>query len=101
MATYTELFDLRHNSDLMNRISVANIVAAEVIRKETTSVPNHANRLIWAKAVFENPTIEAKRMLWAVLAANKDNTVAQITGASDVEIQTAVDTAIDIFATGV
>lgn len=100
MATYTELFGLNNNSDLRNKITVACIVAAETIRTELVTVPNHANRLSWASVVFANPAREAERLTWAVLAQNKTATVAQITAASDATIQTAVDAAVDVFATG-
>ena len=100
MATYTELFGLNNNSDLRNKVRVACIVAAETVMSELDTVPNHANRLIWAKAVFTSPDAEAKRMFMAVLAANHDLTTAQITGASDEAIQTNVDNHIDLFATG-
>lgn len=100
MATYAELFDLRANSAVKNKVTVACIVAAEAIRTENGGTANHANRLIWAAAVFANPEHEASRMLWAVLAANKDSTVGQITGATDAQIQAAVDAAVDVFATG-
>lgn len=100
MATYTELFALRANDDLRNKIAVACIVAAETIRGEAVNTVNHANRLIWAKAVFADPINEASRMLWAILAQNKVLTVAQITSAADTAIQTAVNNAVDVFATG-
>ncbi len=98
MATYIELFNLRNNSILKNRVSVAIIVAAENIRSDGSPPANQAVRLIWAKASFANPNQEADRMLWALLAANKSSTVSNITDASDAVIQTAVDAAVDIFA---
>lgn len=100
MATYDELLLAAENGTLRNRIRVACVVAAEAIRTELTSVTNHANRLVWAKAVFANPQYEAERMLWAVLAQNRTATLAQITGANDATIQTAVNAAVDVFATG-
>ena len=100
MATYTELYDLHNNSALQNRVRTACLIAAETVMNEDGSIPNHTNRLIWAKGVFDNPTGEAKRMYWAVLAANKDATVAQIQAATDTAIQTNVDDHVDLFATG-
>lgn len=96
MATYAELFDLRQNSELKNKVSVAVIVAAEAIRSLTP--PDTAARLAWAKAAFERPANEATRMMMAVLAAHKDSSVAEIVGASDPAVQTAVDAAVDVFA---
>ena len=100
MATYVELHDLQSDNELQRRVTAACVVAAETVRSELGSVDNHANRLIWAANVFTNPASEAKRMLWALLAANKDSDASVITGAADSVIQAAVDTAIDLFATG-
>ena len=101
MATYEELHELHANSELRNRVRVACFVAAEAIRTEDGATTNHASRLLWSKAVFEDPRSESKRMYCAVLAANKDASVAQIASASDAAIQTQVDAAVDHFATGV
>ena len=76
------------------------MIAAEAIRTESDQTTNHANRLIWAAGVFDNPRQEAERMYWALLAANEAQTVATITSASDSAIQTNVDAAVDLFATG-
>jgi hypothetical protein len=100
MATYVELLQAAEDPGLRTRMRVACIVAAELIRTEAGTVTNHANRLIWAKAVFANPIAEADRMLWAVLAQNRTATLAQVTGASDTALQTAVNNAVDVFATG-
>ncbi len=100
MATYTELFGLYSNSDLRNRVSVACIVAAETIRAEDPGIVNHANRLLWAKQVFEQPGAAAEAMLMAVLAANKALTASQIVNATDAAIQTAVNNEVNVFATG-
>ena len=55
MATYSELFDLRSDSDLRNKIAVAVIIAAETIRNESGATTNNANRLIWAKEASGRP----------------------------------------------
>lgn len=91
MATYQELFDLYNNSVLRNRINVACVIAAQAIAVELVTVPNHANRLLWAKQVFGNPEGVATSMLMAALAVNAGLTVAQITGATDAALQTVVN----------
>lgn len=98
MATYDELLLASENPDFNKKIRVACIVAAEKVRVESTSVTNHAARILWAKAVFANPVFEAQRMSWAVLAQNRAATYAQIIGANDATVQTAVDAAVDVFA---
>ena len=101
MATYTELYSLMSGqSELKNKITVAVIVAAESIRNEDVGTTNHANRLIWASQAFLSPSSMAEKMLMAVLASNKDQTVSTINSASDEILQTCVNNVIDIFATG-
>jgi len=100
MATYTELFSLHNNSALRNRVQTAVLIAAEAVMNEVGTTPNHANRLVWAKGVFASPGREAEQMFMAVLAANSEFTVVQITGASDAAIQANVDAHIDLFADG-
>lgn len=98
MATYAELYNLQSNSALKNRIAVACVVAAELIRGEDVATVNHTNRATWARNVFADAGRESTRMMMAVLAQNRGFTVAQITGATDAEIQTAVNNAVNVFA---
>lgn len=100
MASYSDLYNLITDSSLRNKIRVAVVVAAEAIRNEDVGTANHANRLVWAASVFQDPKGESDRMFWAVIAANKDASVATIQGASDAAIQTQVNAAVDLFATG-
>lgn len=101
MATNTELYGLKNDSTLRNRVEMECIIAAETVMNEVDTTPNHANRLIWAASVFANSAAEAGRMFMAVLAANAEHTVEQIQGASDEAIQANVDAHVDLFATGV
>ena len=100
MATYLELRQLYAHGDLLNRLEVACIVAAEAIRSEDGGTVNHANRLLWAKAVFSGSRRAAGQMMMALLAANKELTSAQIVAVTDEALQTAVGGAINIFADG-
>jgi hypothetical protein len=100
MATYFELLTAAGNDDLNRRIRVAVIVAAEKIRTESAATPNNANRLIWARETFLSPDTAAARILPAVLAQNRAATLAAIIGADDATVQTAVDAAVNVFATG-
>lgn len=98
MASYTELRSLMDDNDLENRCQVAVIIAANTIQTEDPATANHANRLLWAEKAYGSPGALANKVLMAVLAANKDLTVAQIQGATDAQLQTKVDEAIDVFA---
>lgn len=89
-----------NDSALRNRVSVACLVAAEAVRVEAVNVPNHANRLSWAKATFVDARGTGERMLPAILAQNAALTRAQILAATDSALQTAVIAAVDVFATG-
>ena len=100
MATYEELYNLRNDSALKNRVTIASLISAETVMGEASNAPNHANRLLWAKAVFASPSGEANRMFMAILAANSAASVAQIQGASDEAIQANVDDHVDLFADG-
>jgi hypothetical protein len=100
VATLQELFDLRSNTLLRNRVAAACDIAADAIRSEASATENHANRLIWAKMVLSQPFESAGAMLREVLAANAALTLAQITAASDAALQAAVNAAVNLFATG-
>ena len=100
MATYLELRQLFGNGDLLNKIEVACIVAADTIRNEDPGTANHTNRLVWAASCFQNTRPVAEKMLMAILATNKTSSAAAIEGASDELLQTNVDATVDLFATG-
>lgn len=99
MASYDELYDLANNSNLLRKVTAAAAVQADVVRAESGATPNHANRMIWAKRAYANPDAVAKEMIWAVLAANKTATKAQIEGAADASILANIATFVDLFAT--
>ena len=98
MATYQELFDLYNNSAMLDRVSVAVAVAAETVMNESGATTNHANRYLWARQAMISPRDEAKKFLMVVLAANKGASVAAIQSATDAQIQTNIDAAIDLMA---
>lgn len=101
MATYDELLAIATTGTvLISRMQVAAVIAAEKVRTELDTTPNHANRLKWAKATFQNSAGAARDLLWIVLAQNKAATSAAILGATDALIQTAVDAAVDVLAQG-
>jgi hypothetical protein len=100
MASYEELYSLWNESGLRNKVTVAVIVAAESIQGEDPATLNHNNRLLWAKTSLENPVSIAGAMFRFVIAANKDATKEVILNAIDTSIQSAIDAAVDMFATG-
>jgi len=100
MATYQDLFDLRANTLLRNRIDEACDVAADTIRAEDAATTNHTARLAWAKYVLSSPIEAANGMLRIILAANKALSISTILGATDAALQTQVDAAVNLFAQG-
>lgn len=100
MATLTEIFGVLNSGPLAEKVAAACLVAAQAVMAESAGTTNHANRLKWALAVLHNPAAAGVNMLRAVVAANNSATLAQITGASDATIQSAVNNAVDTFADG-
>lgn len=100
MATYAELSQIVGAGTLRDRLSMAVAAQAEVIRTEDGGTANHANRLIWAQSAISDPRVWADKMIWAVMAQNAAFTKAQIEGASDASLLTAVSNVVNIFATG-
>ena len=87
MATYLELRNLFNDGDLSNRVDVATMVAANDLIAGTPTVDEQS----WAAYVFDSPRNEGRKALNAVLAENKDASVAAIQGATDAAIQAQVD----------
>lgn len=101
MAFYGEIRNLFDSSALRNKVETAVIVAAEGILNE--GAPSVA-RKAWAAKAFLNPNAEAKRVMMAVLAAQKDTALATLMSVIEVDsaanntiIQNNVDNAIDLF----
>lgn len=101
MASFSELFDIRNDSSLRNRITTAVAIQAETIRKESPdSSKNYVNRLIWARQAFQNPEAKAAEMLWGVLAGNKALAAGAVKEATDDSILATVADLVDTFAIG-
>ena len=99
MATYLELMTIRDDGDFQKRVSVACYVAANTIRSESAATQFHAERMVWAKRVFEGGG-SIGLMVWIVLVNNAQYTQAQILASTDAVLQTAVDNAVNLFAVG-
>ena len=97
MASYIELVQAQADTTLRQRVAVACVVAADGIRTEDVGTANHTARLAWAKTVYASPTTVASSVLWSVLAQNKALGLGQITGATDAQLQSAVDAAAAAF----
>lgn len=100
MATYVELFTLQSDATLLQRVTSALNVASVTVFEESGSTPGHDRRVLFAKAIVSNQTNTAQAMLKFLLGKFNANTVAQIQGATDAQLQTEVNAAINLFATG-
>lgn len=104
MATYQEIIDCSGDSTLQTKVRAAMAIASEVVRTELNTVTNHANRLLWAKQNYSPTDANVKAMLLVALVqsqiATPSVTKAQLLAATDAAVQSAVNSAIDVFATG-
>jgi hypothetical protein len=94
MATYTELHALRGDASsatLLQKIAVAICIKANALAKAT---PTAAQR-DWAKAALANPEVYVGIVLNYILADYNTATAVAITGATDTQVQTAVNAAVD------
>lgn len=103
MATYKELFDLHANTAILERVMAAVAVACDLIRVESPGatqeeVDLHTRRVVWARQAIRNVDGTARNIMWALMATNRDLTVAQIEGATDAQIQTAVNNVVGLLA---
>lgn len=92
MATYTELFDLRTNSDFRNKITVAAVIKAQKLIDG--AVPTAA-QITWANECLQAPGSKSESLFLYVIGKNNAATTAQILAASDSTIQSQVDAAVD------
>lgn len=98
MATYAELYDLRSDSALVNRVSVAvTKKAAAILALASPS----AAQVAWADAALERPNREAEKLMGYVLAAAPGGaTKAQIASSADADVLTSVGVAVDKLIAG-
>lgn len=95
MANYFELFDLASSgtiSDLRKRIIVAITIKAQAIAESASPT---ATAKEWAKQALSNPQAYDKIVLNYILADYATANVSAITGATDSQVQTAVNAAVD------
>lgn len=92
MATYTELFNLRVNSDLINKITVAISVKAQIILDLASPT---VKQVTWATAAIADAQGKAGVILNYLLAKNAALSVEQILTASDATLQTQVNAVVD------
>lgn len=100
MATYEELYTVWQNSGLRHKVAVAIAIAADTVRTDGTPPANQADRVVWARKVFSDPMSFVTPVMWALIAINKDASLANLLNATDAQIQAAVDAVVDHFSPG-
>lgn len=98
MATNTDLYTMKTETPLKNRVWVALIKAAHMVATEAPATTNHAAREIWARRVLENPESALESMFNMILASNAGSDTSVILAATDEAIQLNVNEHIDFFA---
>lgn len=93
---YIDVYRLATNGEFKGRCTVALTKACQIVLGEANNTTNHAARLSWAKETLIDPEAMANKTIWTIV---HDSTIqTKGTGASDAEIQTAVNSNIDNFA---
>ena len=110
MATYDELAELLKpggDQGLRGKVSVATMVACELIRQEVPADPQNPTETEQGRKRYAQRTLrstarhdisyhsEFEQIYRAVVMQNRAATLANILGATDAQIQNNVDTAID------
>ena len=92
MATYQEIRSRFSDDDLRHRVETAVVIAAEA---ELVASPGSVNGRSWGLKALQDTAGWGRKAFILVLAANKDASVAAISGASDTAIQSAVNAVKD------
>ena len=99
MATYEELFGLiGTESAVKNKVKVALLVAAKAICDEADTVPNHTQRIVWAREVLSGVDSMANRAFPILIITFKALEVSAIQAAADTAVQLAVDANVNFLA---
>jgi hypothetical protein len=98
MATLLELYNIRANSSLQNRIVQGAMLVAQEIIDEAPATTNHVNRVKWAVAVMKAPDGWGDILLRVLVAKNPTLTIVQLTGVTDEALLTALRTVVNTFA---
>lgn len=97
MATYLEIFALRNDSNLQDKVAVAVVKKAQLLLDAASPT---ASQVTWSLAAIENPKSKADGLLNYVLAKNSAATSAQILAVDDATLQTAINAAVDKIIAG-
>lgn len=92
---YNEVHLLAEEERFIGKIAAAIAELCDDIRLEAGSTPNHAARVTWAKSAIMSPKTEARKVVWLVIAMNRNLDTQVILSATDAAIKTAVTSAVE------
>jgi poly-gamma-glutamate capsule biosynthesis protein CapA/YwtB (metallophosphatase superfamily) len=99
--TLADAWTLLEDPALSQKTSAAALVAAKDIMLENVNTANHANRLVWAASTFTDHVGAGNQMRKALVSYyTATKTLAEMAALTDAEIQTVVNAAVNVFATG-
>lgn len=99
MASDSELYALRNNSDLLNSLTVAIGLTIGAITVEDPATENHAARAEWATKALVDMDAEARRVIWVFLSLHKDQGVEEIAKIASTAMQDTVAKYVSIVTT--
>ncbi len=105
MATRIQQIEILSNSAFQNQVAGSLLAAALNVLNEAAGTPNHANRVLWAKQILQQPQGQAGFMLTSLLGnptiQSEAGNAAGLSGTpfSDSDIDYVVASLFDQFAT--
>ena len=80
------------------RVKGAMYVTGGTVFVEAANVPNHANRLLWVKAIASEPIHWLMRMVTSVAALNAGIAGTTLSAVTDAQVQTAMDNLVNFYS---
>jgi hypothetical protein len=93
---FDQKYKTSRDSDFLGRLAMAIVDVAGDIRAEDPATANHADRLVWAESVLEDPMAEARRIVYYVL--NNATIETKLANSTDSELKFTVSGLVDTFA---
>jgi hypothetical protein len=90
------VYQLKANAEFKSRVASAVAKAAYDILNESVDIPNHSERVAWAKTAMKDAALVAEQMMWTIV---QNATIqSEGTNSTDNDIQFVVNSNVDYFA---
>jgi hypothetical protein len=96
LGDFDQKYKTSRDTDFLGRLAMAIVDVAGDIRAEDPATANHADRLVWAESVLEDPMTEARRIVYYVL--NNATIETNLANSTDSELKFTVSGLVDTFA---